>query len=347
MANTFGNRKFLNRKLESRSFIDFEFPASKGNFPLTIRLPFFENIKISEKKAALLAKHNPLGRNSALFSWTGADARGFNVKFNITLPLLLEQAINVSRYIEFAASQSKEDKRLSFFSNVTGENSQGLNSADQLIREYIQILKDQNGLDYIVDFLANNKQLKGDEIDAILQEHNQADVLPSTAIIDGFRNLVDRAEGALTSLGGWVDSLIPFGSKQPKSPQIQTANQIIYVIAWWIQVIRASVINNATDPVLGPPVLRLNHGILYREVPTICSDFSITPDENGGYDVKTLLPRIITVSLNLMEVRAGNFERFVAGDPVRRDNIAGWEAIMTEGHTLDPQPIAVGVESTV
>ena len=67
MPSPLSTKKFLDRKLSERSYIDFEYPDSKGVLP-TIRLPFFENIEIIEAKAANLPVHSPIGRNSPLFS---------------------------------------------------------------------------------------------------------------------------------------------------------------------------------------------------------------------------------------------------------------------------------------
>mgnify|MGYP003128151102 CR=1 FL=1 len=111
------------------------------------------------------------------------------------------------------------------------------------------------------------------------------------------------------------------------------------VISYWINVIRSSVVNNASNPLYGPPIIRLRHGILYQDIPLICKDYSIQHMEEAGYDSETLLPRIIKVTMNLEEFRAGNFGEFDSNSsfPLDRDNLAGWEAVIeSSNETADP-----------
>jgi hypothetical protein len=113
--------------------------------------------------------------------------------------------------------------------------------------------------------------------------------------------------------------------------------KIIDVIVYWVNIIRSSVVNNAQDPTAGPPILRLRHGIMYQNVPCICTDYSIEHDEVAGYDLETLLPRRLNISLSLEEMRSGDFGKFNTRDIIQRDNLAGWEAVMDEkNRSLDP-----------
>ena len=111
------------------------------------------------------------------------------------------------------------------------------------------------------------------------------------------------------------------------------------VISYWINIIRSSVVNNASNPLYGPPIIRLRHGILYQDIPLICKDYSIQHMEEAGYDSETLLPRVIKVTMNLEEFRAGNFGEFNPNSafPPDRDNLAGWEAVIeSSNETADP-----------
>ena len=117
----------------------------------------------------------------------------------------------------------------------------------------------------------------------------------------------------------------------------------IDAIAYWVNIVRASVLNNVHDPVWGPPIVRLTHGILYRDVPCIVTGYSIDYPPRAGFDLKTLLPREIKISLTMEELRMGNFEEFkVYSARDTSDNIAGWEAVISAPGTTDPQPITQG-----
>lgn len=119
--------------------------------------------------------------------------------------------------------------------------------------------------------------------------------------------------------------------------------KIIDVIAYWVNLIRSCVVNNSVKVYQGPPVVRVTHGILFQDVPCLCMSYSMQPEESAGYDPATLLPRVINVDLDLVELRHGNFTNYKAGVPIERDNIVGWEAVITpdtnHSLTMDPLPI--------
>lgn len=128
----------------------------------------------------------------------------------------------------------------------------------------------------------------------------------------------------------------------PISRNSELRNKAISTIAFWTNIIRSSVINNSINPIYGPPIVRINFGILYRDVPCVCRDYKIEFDEVAGYDVATLLSRKIKFSLSLAEIRVGKFSRFypgVEGIIYHRDNLTGWESIIGDTNEIDPNPL--------
>ena len=112
----------------------------------------------------------------------------------------------------------------------------------------------------------------------------------------------------------------------------------IAILMFWINTIRASVINNASAPTYGPPIIKLRHGIMYQNIPCICKNYSIETVEEAGYDLATLLPRRLKISLNLEEIKYSNLPfkpNFSTGGEGNPDGVAGWESLENFG-TLDP-----------
>ena len=110
--------------------------------------------------------------------------------------------------------------------------------------------------------------------------------------------------------------------------------KIIDRIASMVASIRSSVVNNATNPVYGVPIVRLSYGILYDNVPCVCDGYSIDYDPVGGFDVKTMLPRILTIGMTLKETRT-----FQDSASRIEDKLTGWEVIISDeygGTTMDP-----------
>ena len=119
---------------------------------------------------------------------------------------------------------------------------------------------------------------------------------------------------------------------------------VLDTINFWINVIRSSVLNNSKNPLIGPPIVRLIHGMMYRDIPCVCTDYNIEVNESAGYDLETLMPNQIKISLRLEEFRAGDSQEFLPLDnnPIKRDNLAGWEAVIN-GPTLSLDPGSGGI----
>jgi len=112
--------------------------------------------------------------------------------------------------------------------------------------------------------------------------------------------------------------------------------KIIDLIVYWSNIIRSSVINNSKNPLYGPPIIRLRHGIMYQDIPCICMSYTLEADEIAGYDLQTLLPRRFNVSMKLEETRTGDFGEFNQNDIIAKDNLAGWESVLSKPLTMDP-----------
>jgi hypothetical protein len=116
------------------------------------------------------------------------------------------------------------------------------------------------------------------------------------------------------------------------------------IVMYWVNLIRSSVLNNVEDPTLPPPLIRLSHGTMYRNVPCICHGFNISHEENAGYERASFLPRRIKVSMDLSEVRldqlnsdSGFKDNSVLTEITTggSDRLKGWESII-RGESLDP-----------
>tara|TARA_R100001163_G_scaffold56223_1_gene43884 strand:- start:69 stop:749 length:681 start_codon:yes stop_codon:yes gene_type:complete len=117
----------------------------------------------------------------------------------------------------------------------------------------------------------------------------------------------------------------------------QLKYRIIDLIIYWTNIIRSSVVNYSKNPIFGPPIIRLRHGIMYQDIPCICTDYSIGYNESAGYDLDTLLPRQLKITMKLEEIRTGDFGEFDTTDLIKKDNLAGWEAVVLgDTHSMDP-----------
>ena len=158
-------------------------------------------------------------------------------------------------------------------------------------------------------------------------------------ILGGLEAIVD---GGLTAAQTIRDNtpllkLFPGGRGISPGDTMSQHSRIIDLVMYWTNIIRASVLNNGDNPIYGPPIIRINHGILFQNIPCICTNYSIEPVEEAGYDVGTLMPRQIRYTMSLEEIRAGDFGKFDPSKRIEQDNICGWEAVVSNPHqSIDP-----------
>ena len=120
-----------------------------------------------------------------------------------------------------------------------------------------------------------------------------------------------------------------------RGDEVKRINRVLNLFIFYVNLIRASVLNNSENSVYGPPILRLNHGTMYNNIPCLLKGYTINIVDDAGYEVQTLTPKRVSISLELVESRAGNFANFKAGDLINGDNLTGWESII-ETSNMDP-----------
>jgi len=115
-------------------------------------------------------------------------------------------------------------------------------------------------------------------------------------------------------------------------------NKVLDTLLFFVALLRTSVVNKATNPLLGPPMVRIDFGTLYQSVPCICKSYNLSWEENAGYDLATTTPRRVKISMSLEEVRLGDFSNYEPAVMTERDNLTGWESAIGSPHTTDPLP---------
>lgn len=289
------NQKFIRRLLEERSHLTFEFPTEKGL--RRAYLPFLENPQINEKQKASLTAYNLLSRNSSIFSYGGATSREFEIKFNISLPLLVE-----------------------------------LSSKDGLSPKFTR---------HFLDFNVDKETLK----ETFTKKGNIIGIDNSDIQRKYYftKTIVDRDRAARFQRGGAIgirstsvlNTTSPYDASEQAIEPYKKQDRNINLMLFWINLVRGSTKNNSIDTTFGPPIIRLNHGTMYNNVPCVADNYSISIDEAAGYDIETLNPKRVSISLSLKESRTGDFDTYIAKNKVKGDNNTGWESIFY-GNEMDP-----------
>jgi len=324
------SRHIVDRALPERTKLMFYFPMpTTGSDYYVVELPFFENVAIKESKKARYQKYSLISRSSNLYSYMGADSRVLNLTFNISLPHLLEEhpEITMDKYISYM--QDKDNLELEKQKFLEPYKTQSIpdGMAFKLGTDYTKSLATDSAKQVLNSLESTlSGALSVEDKEHIGTRYGLEQLALSQIAQTPTSVAVDRPNT------GFQQNAIEYNESQ------QLKYRIIDLIIYWTNIIRSSVVNYSKNPIYGPPVIRLRHGILYQDIPCICTDYSIDYNEAAGYDLDTLLPRQLKINLKLEEFRTGDFGEFAPkGNPIQRDNLAGWEAVVLgETNSMDP-----------
>ena len=324
------SRHIVDRALPERTKLMFYFPMpTTGSDYYVVELPFFENVAIKESKKARYQKYSLISRSSNLYSYMGADSRVLNLTFNISLPHLLEEhpEITMDKYISYMQDRDNLELEKQKFLEPYKTQSIPNGMAFKLGTDYTKSLATDSAKQVLNSLESTvSGSLSVEDKEHIGTRYGLEQLALSQIAQTPTSVAVDRPNT------GFQQNAIEYNESQ------QLKYRIIDLIIYWTNIIRSSVVNYSKNPIYGPPVIRLRHGILYQDIPCVCTDYSIDYNEAAGYDLDTLLPRQLKVNLKLEEFRTGDFGEFAPkGNPIQRDNLAGWEAVVLgETNSMDP-----------
>jgi len=323
------NMRIIDRALPERTKLMFYFPSPTPEEDYYIvELPFFENVSIRERKRARYQKYSTIARSSNLYAYLGADSRQFDLSFFLTLPHIEDEhsELTKSSVMKIGVNDRDHKNRMRFKSpehtEAVGVEGGISNPSVKIAYQYLDLENVESTAKQVLQFHPYLKLR-----DKAYIKKTYLGETPGGAVEVAFRD--EQLHGVETM------ATVPEDRKLELIRRYGTIDLIIY----WINIIRTSVVNNATNPLYGPPIIRLIHGIMYQDVPCLAQDYSIEWEEAVGYDLQTLLPRRIKVNMKLEELRAGNFQEFKEPNNliVSRDNLAGWESVVTQKHqSMDP-----------
>jgi len=288
------------RKLHERSFLLFEYQGPDGQVT-RCHLPFLQNIVVSEQGKANLASYNLLGRAGQLFSYGGADSRKITLDFEISVLHLfhLQEKEGLTERFKNPIKNTDRSQEILKFTSPSKANSKSHSYSKEARNTFLLALTGADSMNESVGTRKKPFQTAAD-FEANLQRYN--------------KNPFDR------------------NAKRPLPDYFQFENgdvdKTLDLVMYWINIIRSSVLNNSENTVYGPPIVRLSHGPLYMNSPCVVEDYKISIDQSSNYEVETLLPYTIKVSMSLLESRTGNFGGYESGKLIDGDNLAGWEAIL-------------------
>jgi hypothetical protein len=289
------------RQLPQRSKLVFYFPNTKGKTPIRVTLPFFENVTISESKAARYQDFRLLSRSSNLYGYLGADSRKLRLTFSMTLPHIQynHPEVNETKYIK-----NDYNNLFDSFTQTSVGNDKKQKQSEMYASKYVSNIS----FDKVFNQVINNP--------------------------DSFNNVQELL--AISTAKANLET-----SEYLERLRENKDLQAIELVLYWTNIIRSSVVNNAQNPLLGPPIIRLSHGIMYQNIPCICKSYSfrVSGDDKAGFDIHTLMPRMITFDLELEESRTGDFKKYEKFTNVSKDNLTGYESVLSDFRSMDPGSI--------
>lgn len=310
--------RIKSRLLPERSFLYFSYPQPGDRKDVGFYFPMFQNIAVNESQKSRVNQLEILGRSGNLFTFQGANSRQFRLQFTFNLDHIYHYVNEVGiPKIEFSNTKSKT--------------------------RWIRTLEpSENAVDYKLNYYKQaSTQLQSGRV-----ENNQ------------FNKNFNRPLG----WGEKLEKMLYSEFTSPSYPRevyyerdirtIQndgagdnTKDDSVNLLLLLLNVVRTSTIGNSSNTSLGLPTIYLNHGTLYNNIPCICMDYAISFEETSTYEIFSMTPKAIKVTMNLYENRTGDFGKFQPFSHVKGENLAGWECVIEKG-TMDPYPSRGSPEQT-
>ena len=333
------------RKLEQRSHLTVEFPQSDNRIFRTY-IPFLENPEISESGSNSLQEYNLMGRAGSLYSYGGSESRAIDITFNISLLHLIHLnttegiADKFTRHFNlfFADKESAKERfnlRSDLSTEIQAEEDGMANSMAMDGHLSRGVFEDRGDIENKLSDMGKSDTKFNPEGFPHAQTHRKfyskwlKQITGQNTVQGWITSLEDNVNKDFGAFGG----LNPFytGGNQNR----RDLDKLINLVFVWVNLVRATCLNNATNTVQGPPIVRLTHGPMYNNVPCVVRDYSISIMDEAGFDIQTLTPKRLEITMTLSEMRTGDFGTFESGYLESGDNLAGWEAIIGDNN-IDP-----------
>ena len=283
-----------NHKIEDKGFLEFSYVDSAINGSLLndknkpLRVPFFENPKITETRSANYATHTIVNQNEPYRLWTSAKPAKLNVSFTITLPHLMS----------FARAQMKD-----VYTNII--------LSDKFNTNMFEYIKDTAGdrnekpintttLDYKEDRYKLTAKILKENLFELPTGHDTTGSHSEPTI---------RAQLILYTvylLNLIKSSVLGSSNNYNYNPETDKVDDTTfdYGPTPWLppegHINPADAMGGvATAQYVPPPVIFLTHGALYQAAPFIATSYSLNFDGKAGYEELSLLPRKINIKLTL------------------------------------------------
>jgi len=318
------NNKADERLLERRSRLEFHYPGDEG---ILILMPFYENPDISESQAANYVEYNPIARAGSLYAYTGAKSRKIKLKLKYTIPHLANFEMGIDRFQRIFKGASKASKKALFLQrshhDIYNSGDAMTHSLAAEVEKHYWALRSEEGINW------NDVQK--------IPELNSGNLPQRRPAMHGFRpafapgNISIDAPDTKASMGSTLTTEQVIGALDNTEKW-----KVLDTLLFFMALVRTSVTNNVSDPLHGPPLIRLMFGTMYQSVPCICKNYSIDWEEEAGYDLTTLTPRRLNINLTLDEVRIGDWGTYNPARYASRDNLTGWESAINSPFTTDP-----------
>lgn len=307
--------RIKSRLLPERSFLYFSYPQPGDRRDVGFYFPMFQNIAINESQKSRLSQLEILGRSGNLFTFQGANSRSFKLQFSFNLDHIYHYVNEVGiPKIEFTNSKVREQEK---WETRTGNR---VNTKINYYTVATSKLKNEEATtnSFEKEFISSSFiRGTGEKIEKMLSFELFNPTLPQE--ISKLTNFFQTNSQNKSNIG------------QVSNLKDDSVNLLILLI----NVIRTSTVGNSFNTSLGLPTIYLNHGTMYNNIPCVCMNYNISVEEQSTYEIFSLTPKTIKVSLELMENRTGDFGKFQPFNHVKGENLAGWECVIDQG-TMDP-----------
>ena len=336
------NSPITDRLFPERCFLNYVFLGS--NDPVIRKVPFYSNINISESRKPSYDIKTGANQVEPTYNYVRTDSKKIDLSFTLNLNHFIESN-SIFSYQNTETNEEKKTIDKLKFSIETSVNDNPVPYSKNLRQKY---LKNEIVFNSYMDTYSYYSNLRYKRKDPVFPTFGD----PFTPLLPaGFLDSYSNKPISTKKL--YTEEVILSKISQLQFEEDDLENQAIYkqldAFIYMINLFRSGVLNKEGQTGL-PPIIFLNYGVLYQNVPCLCINYDIKIQEDTPYELGSLLPHHIKVDISLVEARdyiedqknenndASLLEQFDAVYSIVGDAVNGWSSVINKPFSLDISP---------
>jgi hypothetical protein len=330
------------RLLPERCFLNYVYLGSES--PIFKKLPFYSNIDISESRKPSYDIKQGANEAESTYNFVRIDNRKIDLNFDLNLNHFIETN-SIFNYQNTETNEDKKELDKQKFSIGADVEKNEVPYSRELLEKYSINETVYNSYGDSYNYYKNKTYKKQFSVFPRFSDPFTPPLPPE--LLEPFINTYYTTGISPNKERLEEDILNAFFVKSLRINDDLEIHKQLDAFIYLINVLRSGVLFK--DGQTGvPPIIFLNYGVLYQNIPCLCLNYDIKIQQDSPYELGSLLPHHLRVSMSLVEARDYITDKINEDANLRQqlnqvysvvDNgNKGWSSVVNKPYSIDISP---------